>query len=282
MGDIYYVDGRFVPAEEACIPVSDLAVLRGYGIFDFLRTYNGQPFHLDAHIDRLFQSANEIGLAMPWTHEQIKAIVYETLACNDHPEYNVRIVVTGGDSPDFLMPQGESRLAVMVTKAVPPADHYYTHGAKIITVRDTRYLPRAKSLNYIPGIRALKYGRERGAVEAVYVNPDSRALEGTTTNLFAFLGDTLITPEESILPGITRQVVFELVEGVFPLDVRDLHLDELYGADEVFITASNKQIMPIVQVDDVVIGSGAPGERTRHIMALFGEYTGVALPQLEG
>lgn len=278
MGDVYYVDGQFVDADAACIPVSDLAVLRGYGIFDFLRTYNGQPFHLDAHIERLFQSADAIGLDMPWTRDEIKQLVWDTLARNDHPEYTIRIVVTGGDSPDFIMPNGAPRLAVLVTKARPPADHYYTQGAKIVTVRDSRYLPRAKSLNYIPAIRALKIAREAGAVEAIYVNPDSKALEGTTTNLFAFLGDTLVTPEESILPGITRGVVLELVRDVYPLAIRDLHLEELYRADEVFITASNKQIMPIVQVDDVSIGAGVPGPRTRQIMSMFGDYTGVALP----
>lgn len=279
MGDVFYIDGRYVDREDALIPITDLAVLRGYGVFDFLRTYNGQPFHLEAHVDRLFRSAEAIDLILPWTRAEVADIILETLARNDHAESNVRIVVTGGDAVDFLNPEDRPRLAVLVTPARPPADHYYTDGAKIITVRDMRYLPRSKSLNYIPAIRALKRARAVGAVEAIYVDPDSHALEGTTTNLFAFYEDTLVTPpEDGILPGITRGVVLELMAGIHQIEERPLNLDMLYSADEVFITASNKQIMPVVQVDDVVIGAGIPGEQTRRVMALFAEMTGAAIP----
>jgi branched-chain amino acid aminotransferase len=279
MGDIYYIDGEFVDSAQATIPVTDLAVLRGYGVFDFMRTYNGEPFHLDAHIERLFRSAEGVDLEMPWSPDEIAAIVRETVARNPHREFNVRIVVTGGETLDSITPNGSPRLLVLVTAARPPADHYYIDGAKIITVRASRYLPQAKSINYIPAMRALKKARVHGAIEAVYVNTRSNALEGTTTNIFTFLGDTLVTPpDDEILPGITRGVVLELVKDVYPLQIRDVTLDEFYRADEIFITASNKQVMPIVQVDDVTIGAGVPGERTRHIMTLFAELTGVPFP----
>jgi branched-chain amino acid aminotransferase len=274
MSDIFYIDGRFIERDEASIPVTDLAVLRGYGIFDFMRTYNGEPFHLADHVARLFRSAELIDLAMPWTQDEVIGIVRETLARSPHAESNIRIVVTGGDALDFITPDERPRLLVMVTAARPPAEHYYTDGAKLITVRDARYIPGAKSINYIPAIRALKKARAAGAVEAVYVNDTSHALEGTTTNVFAFFGETLVTPEAGILPGITRGVVLKLVDGVYPVQIRPLPLEDLYGADEVFISASNKQIMPIVQVDHVTIGGGAPGPHTRRVMDLFAEYTG--------
>src|SRR5690606_33177406 len=121
------------------------------------------------------------------------------------------------------------------------------------TIRESRYLPLAKSINYISAIRALKEARAQDAVEAIYVNDNTHALEGTTTNLFAFIGDKVVTPDEEILPGITRGVVLDIVKDLFPLEIREIHLEELYNADEVFITASNKQVMPIVQVDDVTI-----------------------------
>jgi branched-chain amino acid aminotransferase len=279
MNSIFYVDGQFVESGAATIPVTDLAVLRGYGVFDFLRTYNGKPFHLEAHVDRLFRSAAEIGMDMRWSREEIIAITQETLARNDHAESNVRIVVTGGDAPDNITPNGAARLAVLVPPAAPPADHYYADGAKVITVTENRYLPQAKSLNYIPAIRALKQAKAQGAVEAIYVDKNGSALEGTTTNIFAFYGDTLVTPSRDILPGITRGVILELVVGVYPVEQRDISLDELHRADEVFITASNKQVMPVVRVDDAIIGAGVPGERTRHVMTLFGQLTGVPLPQ---
>ena len=107
---IYYIDGEFVSAEKAVIPVDDLAILRGIGVFDLLRTYDGQPYFLDAHIDRLERSAREIDLALPWTHAEIADVVRQTLARNDIPEANIRIVVTGGSSRDFMTPSGQPRL----------------------------------------------------------------------------------------------------------------------------------------------------------------------------
>lgn len=281
MIDTYYIDGEFVTAGQATLPITDLAVLRGYGVFDFMRTYHGIPFHLDAHIDRLYRSAEIIGLEMPWDKEDVRAIVIETVGRNSHhSEANVRIVVTGGTSEDYITPDGNPRLAVLVTKAVPPADHYYINGAKIVTFHETRALPGAKSLNYISAIRALKIAKAKNAVEAIYVNEKTHALEGTTTNLFAFFGSKLVTPpDDAVLPGITRSVVLEATKPVFELEIRELHLEELHQADEVFITASNKQVMPVVQVDDHIIAEGRPGINTRTVMNLFAEETGVALPQ---
>jgi len=278
MGDIFYIDGEFVDRAAASIPITDLGVLRGYGVFDFLRTYKGQPFHLEAHVDRLYKSAEVLGMDLPWPKDEVIQIIVETLMRSTHDECNVRIVVTGGESEDFITPLDKPRLAVLVTKANPPADHYYTDGAKIVTVNESRYLPLAKSLNYIPAIRAMKIARAAGGVEAIYVKNGTYALEGTTTNLFAFYGETLITPEANMLPGITRQVVIDLAKQHFTLEERPLTLDELYKADEVFITASNKQVMPVIHVDDVTIGDGVPGPHTRKIMQVFGEYTGVPLP----
>ncbi|MBC7871541.1 MAG: aminotransferase class IV [Chitinophagaceae bacterium] len=271
MNSIYFIDGEFVPAEAARIPAGDLAVLRGYGVFDFMRTYGGQPFHLEQHIARLFRSAEQIMLDMPWTPDEIKAIVLETLERNDHAESNVRIVVTGGDSTDYITPSAEPRLLVLVYPAMPPAAHYYTDGAKIITVREERYLPAAKTINYIPAIRALKQAKAQHAIEAIYTDAAGRALEGTTTNLFAFYNGVLVTPGDGILNGITRGAVLDLVKDAFPLEIRDILLDELYQADEVFITASNKQVMPIVQINDRTIGAGVPGELTKRVMTMFTE-----------
>ncbi|GAB4515614.1 MAG: branched-chain-amino-acid transaminase [Anaerolineae bacterium] len=279
MSDIYYVNGEFVEAENALLPVTDLAVLRGYGVFDFMRTYNGQPFHLEAHIDRLFTSADIVKLAMPWSREEVAEIITQTLARNtDHDDYSVRVVVTGGASPDNITPGGQPRLIVMVSGVTPPPAEHYINGVKIITLRESRYLAQAKTTNYVSGVLALQEAHAREAVEAIYVNNASHILEGTTTNIFLFHGDTLITPADNILPGITRSVVMELAREVFTVEERRVHINDLYDADEVFITASNKQVMPVIQVDDKVISSGTPGRRTRKIMALFSEATGTPLP----
>lgn len=267
---IYYIDGEFVPSEQASVPAHDLAVLRGYGVFDFLRTYNGRPFKLREHIARLAQSAALIGMdELPWSEKDISAIVNETLARNTYPEANIRIVITGGDSVDFITPEERPRLLVLVTEARPLPNSWYEDGAAIITVDEERYLPMAKSINYIPAIIALKKARKAGAIEALYVDRRGRLLEGTTTNIFAFHGDQLITPSAGILPGITRGVILELVAGVYEVCQRDMTRADLLAADELFLTASNKEVVPVVRVDDAIIGDGRPGPRTRDILARF-------------
>jgi branched-chain amino acid aminotransferase len=271
--DVYYVDGEFVPADEATIPVNDLAVLRGYGVFDSLRTYGGKPFYLREHIERLERSARKIGLDFIWSQKALADIVMQTLARNNHAEYNIRIVLTGGVSNDFITPQGKPRLLVMVTQRKQLPDWWYTDGVKIITEPYERDNPGAKSLDYIAGVMALRKANRENAIEVIYTDGAGLVREGTTSNIFVFQGDTLLTPGNAILLGITRQVVLDLTGGIYETEVRDLKLEDLKAADEVFITASNKEVVPVIQVNDTVIGSGKPGARTRKVMEIFSEYT---------
>ena len=271
--DIYYIDGDYVAADEASIPVDDLAVLRGYGVFDFLRTYGGKPFFLKAHLERLARSASLIGLDFSWTLDELVELVMQTLRRNPHDESNIRIVLTGGSSDDFITPQGRSRLIIMVTPLFKTPQWWYTNGVKIITVSLERYIPDAKSINYIPAAIALKQASRQNAVEAVYVDRDGFVLEGTTTNLFTFIDNKLVTPGTGILSGITRQVTLSIANGIYNTEIRDIKMDRLLHASEVFLTASNKEIVPVIQVNDTLIGDGRPGERTRHIMKIFAEYT---------
>jgi branched-subunit amino acid aminotransferase/4-amino-4-deoxychorismate lyase len=173
---IYYVDGQFVPAEQAVIPVDDLAILRGIGVFDLLRTYNGKPYFLDAHIDRLEASAQKIGLTLPWSHDEIVRVVEDTLAKNDIPEANIRIVVTGGSSIDFMNPSGTPRLLVLVSPIPRLPDHWYTEGVKIISWEVERPIPGAKSIDYISASLALKKAAAEGAIEALYTRPQRPGL----------------------------------------------------------------------------------------------------------
>jgi branched-chain amino acid aminotransferase len=163
---------------------------------------------------------------------------------------------------------------VMVTPKHVLPDWWYSEGAKIITVEIERFIPLAKSTNYLSAVYALQLAKEQQAIEAVYVDRANRILEGTTTNFFYFKGDTLITPAEgSILPGITRSVILELAKDRFEVQARDIDFSELGGMEEVFITASNKEVVPIIKINDQPIGNGTPGPKTRTIMKLFREYT---------
>ncbi len=261
----YYVDGSFVQSDQAVIPVDDLAVLRGFGVFDLVRTYNGKPFFLKEHIERLRNSAAEIGLHMPWTTRELIGIVSETLAKNSHRESNIRIVVTGGSSPDFTTPQDKPRLLVLVSPLPELPAAWYSDGVKIITLVTERFKPGAKSINYIPATVALEEARRKNAIEALYLDRQDYVLEGTTSNIFAFIGNALVTPGRDILSGITRQVILDVAAEHFEVHIRDISRPELMQADEVFITGTNKGVVPVIQVDDTVIGRGTPGPLTRRL-----------------
>jgi branched-chain amino acid aminotransferase len=270
---IYYVNGEFVPAEQACLPVNDLAILRGFAVFELLRTYGGRPFFLDAHIARLEDSARHIGLTVPWTRDQLTGIVGRTLARNDFAEANIRIVVTGGPSDDFMTPGDRPGLLVLVSGVPELPSRWYTEGAKIITTVLERPITGAKSINYIPATIAMAEARRKGAIEAVYVSRQGQVQEGTTSNLFIFDDQGLATPGRDILPGITRRVILDLAAPRFAVSIRDISYTELCQAREVFITGTNKGLVPVVQVDDRTIADGRPGPRTRALMAALEQRT---------
>jgi branched-chain amino acid aminotransferase len=270
--NIYYVDGQFVEDREAKISVEDMAVLRGFAAFDFLRTYNGAPFHLQEHLLRLQRSAKLIGLQLPHTVDEMDRIVRETLAKNDHPESYIRIVITGGTSPDGITPGDNPRLLVMITPAKSAPVVWRQEGVRIITCHVDRYMPGAKSTNYIPAIICQAEARSRQAIESVYVDRDGYLLEATTSNLVVVIGDTLVTPPcDRILQGITRQVVLDLARMEFNVEVRRLHKDEIGLLDEAFLTSTTKEVLPVIAIDSVTIGSGKPGPRTLRIMEMFRE-----------
>jgi branched-chain amino acid aminotransferase len=267
--NIYYVDGEFVPADRAVIPVDDLALVRGIGVFDLLRTYHGSPCFLKEHVDRLLASAGSINLELPWSHDEICRVAMETLSRNNLEEANIRIIVTGGSSADFMTPAGKPRLLVLVTPLPKLPEQWYRRGIKVNTRKIKRINPGAKSINYLPAAMALRQAEAQGAMEVLYLDDGDHVLEGTTSNVFAFLHGRLVTPERGILSGITRKVVLEIAAGHFSIDCRDLSRKELLKAQEVFITGTNKGLVPVVDVDGTRIGNGRPGPVTGRIMALL-------------
>lgn len=261
-----YLNGAYLREEEAKIPVSDLGLLRGYGVFDYLRTYNGQPFRLWDHLLRLKSSAEQIGLHMPNTLEEIQQIVEELLEKNGFKESSIKIIVTGGISADQLLPEKKSSLIIMVYPFKPFPKEHYNKGIKVISTRNLRPFPAAKTTNYISAIFALQKAREKGAQDALYVNAQEQILETTTSNFFGFKDGVLITSaSEEILMGITREVVLSL--DLFPTEIRPILYSE--KLDEAFITSSNKEILPVVQIDEMIIGQGIVGKNTKLIMSAF-------------
>ena len=265
----WYVGGLWVHPDEATISINDIAVLRGYSVFESLRTYNRSPFHLDEHLLRLYRSAILIGIEIPWSSEKITDIVRDIIARNVYQHASIRLLVTGGVSEDGILPSDTPTLVVMITQLGERDMERFARGCKLITTKLQRISPEAKTANYIAAVRALKDAVRRNATDALFVNERGHVLEATRSNFFIFRGDTLITPHKGILIGVTRNVVLELARGRFAVDERPILLEELALADEAFITSSSKEITPVVQIDDLVIGDGKPGPRTYELEQRF-------------
>jgi branched-chain amino acid aminotransferase len=273
MGEItYYVNGAFVPSTQAMLPLNDLGIVRGYGVFDLLRTYGKTTFRLRDHIYRLESSASQIGLGLPWSTEELEDVVLQTYARNDIPDASIRIVVTGGPSTNFMTPQGKPSLVVMVHPVTPYPASYYSEGSKAVSTLVERTMATVKSLNYIGAIMAMNDADKTGAVEAIYLDAHDRLTEGTRANFFVVRGERLLTPREGVLKGITRQVIMEIAANDFEVVEHPIHYHELSAVDEAFLTSTTKEILPVVQIDEHVIGTGKPGPKTQRVIELFNAY----------
>jgi len=269
-----YLNGEYVSADGASLPLTDLGVLRGYGVFDFLRTYNGRPFHLMDHIFRFRSSAQQIGLEIPQSNEELAEIVLETLSRNPFAEANIRFVATGGTSANSFMPQDKPSLFVLVTPAVTYPDHYFIDGVKLVSTRLAREFPTVKSLNYIGAIMAMKQATAVGAKEALYVDQHNLISECTRANFMTIKGDRLTLAKDNVLDGVTQKALLKVVaqHKEFEIFYRSLPYDELREVDEAFFTSSTYELAPVSQVDDIVIGSGKAGEKTLRLRRQFQAY----------
>ncbi|GCE16394.1 aminotransferase class IV [Dictyobacter kobayashii] len=265
----WYINGNWVHPHEASISINDVAVLRGYSVFESLRTYHRRPFHLDEHLQRLYRSARLIELDVTFAAAFLHDIVLESIERNPYEHATVRLLVTGGVSEDGVLPYGDSGLAVMVTPLAERDMERFARGCKLITTNLTRMMPEAKTANYVSAIRALKEAAQQQASDALFVNEQRHVLEGTRSNFFIFHGDTLVTPQKEVLIGVTRNVVLELARGRFTIEERPILIDELGSIDEAFITSSSKEITPVIQINDLVIGDGKPGTRTYELEQHF-------------
>jgi branched-chain amino acid aminotransferase len=268
---IFYLNGKFLDEKEAKISVYDLGLLRGYAVFDFLRTYNQKPFYLDDHLKRLLNSAKLIGLKHNYNLKFLRKITLQTLKKNIKKglEYNIRIILTGGNSKDFITPS-KPNLIVMITPLKKLDEKLYQKGGKLITKISERILPQAKTIIYTSAVKFIQEAKKKGAVEVLLLDKNKKILECTTSNFFAVIDGKIITPsKDQILPGITRKIVINLAKKLkIPVIEKDIHFNEIRKFDEAFITASNKEILPIIQIDNFKI-SFQPGPITKTLINEF-------------
>lgn len=274
MPDIGFLNGRFMPLEEAMVPVEDRGYQFGDGVYEVIRTYGGVPFRLEAHVSRLERSAQAIGLPVPYPLRQWRAFVTEGLRLGGYHESKVYIQLTRGVAPrDHLFPMGGDPTTVMTVREMRPlSPAVHETGVAVITMEDFRWgRCDIKSINLLPNVLARQRAKEAGAFEAVFVR-DGTVTEAAVSNVMAVKAGALITaPEcERILAGVTRAVVLALArkEGV-PVQERFLSLEELRGADEVLLTGTTVEVLAVIRVDGAPIGTGKPGTLTGLLGARF-------------
>ena len=266
------INGKFVEASNLFIPSNDSGFLRGFGVFDLFITYSGIPFHLEDHIKRLFNSAKLISLSIPYAISEICSWVLKGLDVNkDKTEKLIRIIVTGGTLINSMTPNDKDPLIiVMFGSFTRPDSALYENGAKAFTAAVKRSFPEAKTMNYLDAVVLFQNPEHRGAAEFIY-HDGCKVYEGASSNVFALAGNQLVTSKSSILKGITRKVIIEKL-GVNVVE-RDLSLNELKDAKEIFITSSVREILPITVLDNRKVGTGKVGEVTGKVINEFKEYS---------
>ena len=274
-----HINGELVDKEDARISVFDHGLLYGDGVFEGMRSYAGKVFRLEEHLERLWQSANAIQLEIPGNKQQMAAAVMETLVANDIQDGYIRLVVTRGVGTLGLDPNRciQPQVIIITDFITLYPDEFYREGMEIVTASTIRNHPQAldpriKSLNYLNNILAKIEGLKAGCVEALMLNHLGEVAECTGDNIFIVRDQQLLTPpyEAGVLHGITRATVMELArEDGLPVRETTMSLEDLYGADECFLTGSAAEVVPVIKVDGNVIGEGTPGPVTRRLTDLF-------------
>jgi|APTNR8051073442_1049403.scaffolds.fasta_scaffold01598_11 D-alanine transaminase/branched-chain amino acid aminotransferase len=263
-----FVNGELSAVAEANIGVSDLALLRGYGVFDFLAVRQGTPLFLDDYLMRFQRSAGILGLPLPFPLATLRDMVGALVEANGLEDAGIRLVLTGGYSEDGYAPASPN-LIILEHYLPPKSESVWNQGIKMLSHAHQRELPEAKSINYLTGIQLLDRLKKEGAAEALF-HDDGWVRESARSNFFIVTDQgKLITPEKKILHGITRQRILQSAGYLIDIETRELALTEVYAAREAFITSTTKGNLPVVQVDDHLIGNGKPGPVSKAISDLL-------------
>lgn len=263
-----YLNDRIMPAEEAGLSLFDVGVLRGYAVFDLLQTIGGVPFQFTEHVQRFRASADALGLEVPATDQQLAEITAELLRLNGHKEATVRYVLTGGESADGMHFDPSTPTFFVITHElfeVPAA--LYEAGAKLLLREYQRELPEAKTTNYLTWLRNHDAIDAGGALDLLY-HYEGKVSEAATASFYVVRNGRILAPSEGVLYGTVGRMVLELAAAEFAIDYGDLLLDEVLTADEAFLTSSVRGVIPIVQLDDHVVGDGRVGPITKRLMGI--------------
>ncbi len=271
------IDGEVFDSDEARVSVFDRGFLYGDSVFEVYRTYAGIPFAETEHLERLARSAARLMIPMPVSIETLSSEVHATLAAAGEGDWYVRVIVTRGTGPltyDLTTASSPLRVVIAAPVSVPPAKHY-ERGVAVALLEASRptddvRAAGAKASNYLANLLAVHEAKQKGAQEALMLGRDGQILEGASSNLFIVKEGKVRTPEPQpgILVGITRATVIAVAaqEGI-EVSEGEVRPEDLYGADEAFLTSSIREVMPVVSAEGRTIGSGKPGPVTKRLHA---------------
>ncbi len=274
-----YLNGKLVAREDAKVSVYDHGLLYGDGAFEGIRAYGSVVFRLAQHIDRLYETCHTLLINTGLTKQEMIEAVVATLKANNLTDAYVRLVVTRGDGDLGLDPRkcrGSANIIIIADNITLYPEEFYKAGLTIVTVPTVRNHPEAinpqlKSLNYLNNVLAKIEANNAGVPEAIMLDGSGYVAECTGDNIFMVKGGMLKTPVQGRLRGITRDAVMELAADVLKLDVQEALITrhEFYNAEEVFLTGTAAELIPVVKIDGRVIGSGKPGPVTLKLLGLF-------------
>jgi D-alanine transaminase/branched-chain amino acid aminotransferase len=255
-----FVNGELLPVSEASLLIVDLSIQRGYGIFDFFKTLGGRPVFLDVHLDRFFHSAGRMRLDTGKSRAELKEMIATLQGRNNLPDSGIRLTLTGGYSPDGFAPAIPNLIITQQPLGSIPVPEL-TKAIRLVSYPHRRQLPDVKTIDYLMAIWLQPYMAEHGGEDLLY-HTDGIITECPRSNFFMVTAEgTLVTPVRDVLRGITRGKVLELARERFVVEKRDIALGELRTAKETFVTSTGRHILPVSQVDDVVVGGPGPVSR---------------------
>jgi len=264
-----FLNDHFEPFACAKVHVSDLALHRGYGVFDYCREIGGKVPFLGDYLDRFYRSAAGLRLEVPMDRGQLRENIFHLLKENKYGDSGIKILLTGGETGDFYHPAKPNMMIFNMPYHAP--DVSFDQGVKLILFEYQRFLPEFKSINYLPGVWLQPLLKEKGAVEPLF-HLSGRLTETARANIFLVNKGVVCTPARDILMGITRKHLIAVAKEYYEVEVRDVRVEEIFSADEVFMTGTSKHVLPVIQIDDAVIANGSPGPMTMRLMEEFERY----------
>jgi D-alanine transaminase len=272
-----FLNGRFLPIDEAKVPVLDRGFIFGDGVYELVPVYSRVPFRLDEHLGRLERSLAEVKIRNPHSRAQWRDILYRLVDAQPFDDQGLYLQVTRGVAKrDHAFPKGvEPTVFLMSNPLVTPPRELVEKGAAALTAQDNRWLRcDIKSISLVGNCLLRQLSAEAGAAETILLR-DGKLTEASASNVFVVKGGVILTPSKNhlILPGITYDVVVELAQANgLPLEAREVEENEVRAADELWLTSSSKEVLAVVSLDGASVGDGRPGPVFARMYQLYQEF----------